>query len=275
VTEQVAIENRSLAVIRMGEGNPTVVLEAGLGFDATIWSNIQPEIATFCEVCAYSRAGIGDSPSATGKRDIQNIVNDLETLLENDSMEGPFILVGHSIGGLIINMYAYQHPQQVAGLVFVDSSHPNQDNELPQALPEDLRAAKIARSLNSKPPENWFSSATATQGETAYMQPGSLGHRPVAVLTADTSIVHPEEITWAKENLGTNYTKDIAMAEKAVWKTLQGQYAQLSSNTQHLDVKGSFHFIHLDKPEVVVEAIQQVVQSVRTGEPLTPMEQSL
>lgn len=269
--KQVNVGNRNLAVTCMGEGQPTVVLESGLGDDAGVWASLelQPKIAAFSKVCAYNRAGLGESNPAPGQRTVQDVVDDLAALLADSSMTAPFVLVGHSIGGLIVNMYAHQHPQRVAGLVFVDTSHPNQEGEFRKALP---RALNDAFDLHGTPPENWDSLEARKQGETDYMQAGSFGDKPVVVLTADTNLLDQAAIDWTKENIWAGYDEDIDRAEKGVWKSLQEQYAELSNNTRHTVVKGSTHYIQRDNPEVVVEAIRQVVEAVRTGKPLEPSE---
>ena len=264
--KQVKVGNRKLAVTCMGEGQPTVVLESGLGDDASIWADLQPEIATFTRVCAYSRAGLGESDPAPGQRIVQNVVDDLEALLADSSMKSPFVLVGHSIGGLVVNMYAHQRPRQVAGLVFVDSSHSNQEEEFRKVFPTALNEAF---DLHETPPENWDSLAARKQGETKYMQPGSLANKPIVVLTADTSLLDQETIDWTKENIWAGYNEDIDRAGTEVWKGLQKQYAELSSHTRHTVVRGSLHYIQRDKPEAVVEAVRQVVEAIRTGNPLS------
>lgn len=116
VKEKVDAGDRDLSVTCMGEGSPTVILEAGLGDDAGVWMDVQLDIAAFSRVCAYSRAGLGESDAVTERRTIQDVVNDLNTSLMNSPVEGPFVLVGHSIGGLIVNMYAHQKPKQVVGM---------------------------------------------------------------------------------------------------------------------------------------------------------------
>ena len=269
--EQINVGNRNLAVTCRGEGQPTVVLESGLGDDGGVWANIelQPKIAAFSKVCAYSRAGLGESDPAPGQRTVQDVVDDLAALLADSSMDGPFVLVGHSIGGLIVNMYAHQHPQQIAGLVFVDSSHPNQGREFRKVRPEALNDAFDTHNTSL---ENWDLLEAVKQGETEYMQSGSLGDKLVVVLTADTSLVDQETIDWTKENIWAGYNEDIYRAEKEVWKGLQEQYAGLSSNIRHTEIRGSSHYIQLDNPEVVVEAVRQVVEAVRTGKPLEPSE---
>ncbi len=265
--KQVSVGNRNLAVACLGDGQPTVVLESGFGDDAGAWTSpeLQPKIATFSKVCAYSRAGLGESDPAPGQRTVQDVVNDLAALLADSSMDGPFVLVGHSIGGLLINMYAHQRPHRAAGLVFVDSSHPNQGGEFRKALPTALNDAF---DLHGTPPENLDSLEARKQGETDDMRSGSLGNEPAVVLTADTTLVDRAAIDWTKENIWVGYNEDVDRAEKTVWKGLQEQYAGLSNNARRTEVRGSSHYIQHHNPGVVVEAIRQVVEAVRTGEPL-------
>ncbi len=137
VKENVEVGDRSLAVTCMGNGSPTITLEAGFGDDAGVWMDVQLGVAAFTRVCAYSRAGLGGSDAVTERRTIQDVVNDLDSLIVNGSFEGPFVLVGHSIGGLIVNMYTHQKPEQVVGMVLVDSSHPNQKLEFQSVRPRN------------------------------------------------------------------------------------------------------------------------------------------
>lgn len=111
-----------------------------------------------------------------------------------------------------------------------------------------------------------------TDGETNYLDPGSLGDKPVVVLTADTTLLAVEDINWVKANIWPKHNEDVARAENRVWKDLQEQYGELSSDSRHEVVKGSSHYVQFDYPEVVVEAIRQVVEAVRTGKPLVHLK---
>ena len=102
-------------------GSPTVILEAGGGGGSVGWSKIQPGVASFTRVCSYDRAGYGWSDNGPLPRTAGRIVTELHTLLTRAAVPGPYVLVGHSFGGLIVRLYAYRYPQQVAGLVLVDS----------------------------------------------------------------------------------------------------------------------------------------------------------
>jgi pimeloyl-ACP methyl ester carboxylesterase len=122
----VDVDGHSLHINCVGEGSPTVILESGSGANSTAWANIQPEVSDTTRVCAYDRAGSGWSEPGPGPGDPQQIAGELHTLLGNAGIEGPYVLVGHSFGGLYVLMYADLYPNEVEGMVLVDSSHPEQ-----------------------------------------------------------------------------------------------------------------------------------------------------
>ncbi|HEX5810173.1 MAG TPA: alpha/beta hydrolase, partial [Anaerolineales bacterium] len=108
------------------DGSPTVILESGLGGTSSSWGWIQPSVAKTTRVCAYDRAGMGWSDSSPAPRDVQNIATELHTLLQNAQIPGPYVLAGWSYGGMYVRQYASQYPDEVAGLVLLDSSSPEQ-----------------------------------------------------------------------------------------------------------------------------------------------------
>jgi pimeloyl-ACP methyl ester carboxylesterase len=130
--EMVDVGTHTLHINCLGEGGPTVILEAAnLGMSAH-WVRVQQQLAQTTRVCAYDRAGMGWSGSGTEPRDAKQISSELHTLLKGADTEGPYVLVGHSYGGLYARMYAARYPNQVAGVVLVDSSHPEQFTRSPQ-----------------------------------------------------------------------------------------------------------------------------------------------
>ena len=120
----------------MGNGSPTVVLDAGRGDSFNSWRKVQPQIATFTRVCSYDRAGLGYSETSPFPRTSRVFAEELKRLLINDRIPPPYVLVGHSLGGANIRVYANQNPSSIAGMVLVDSVHPDQDNRLPRAVVE-------------------------------------------------------------------------------------------------------------------------------------------
>ena len=103
-----------------GEGTPTVVVESGWGDFSETWARVQPEIARTTRVCTYDRAGMGWSEASPEPRTAREFAKELHTLLEKANESGPHILVGHSMGGYTVRVYAHDYPDEVVGLVLVD-----------------------------------------------------------------------------------------------------------------------------------------------------------
>jgi pimeloyl-ACP methyl ester carboxylesterase len=127
----------------MGTGKETVVLDAGLGLNSLEWTLVQPKIAAFTRVCSYDRAGYGWSDESPLPRTSEHIAHELHTLLTRAQIPKPFILVGHSIGGLYMQQYASLYPEEVAGLILVDSCHEDQSTKLPQEPPKGKLATLL------------------------------------------------------------------------------------------------------------------------------------
>jgi pimeloyl-ACP methyl ester carboxylesterase len=127
----------------VGTGSPTVVLDAGLGGTSLDWSLVQAEIGQTTRVCAFDRAGMGWSDSSPEPRDAQHIAQELHALLHNANVPGPYVLVGWSYGGMYAREYAGQYSDEVAGLVLLDSSHPDQWTSTPEGQAQFESSAKI------------------------------------------------------------------------------------------------------------------------------------
>ena len=220
--ELVDVGGHSLHISCVGEGSPTVFLESGSGATSVDWANIQPEVANTTRVCAYDRAGSGWSEPGPGPGDPQQIAGELHTLLGNAGIDGPYVLVGHSFGGLYVRMYAELYPNEVEGMVLVDSSHPEQS----------------ARSAGAQ--------TTPKSSAQVLLSTQSLGDKPLAVITAGEQ-------------------------QEPIWFELQEELAALSSDSVHRVVEGATHGSLLDDQrdaQVTSMAILEVVEAVRTGQPL-------
>jgi pimeloyl-ACP methyl ester carboxylesterase len=285
IGQMVDVGGHRLHLYCVGEGSPTVVLEAGHGFVALAWTMVQPEIANTVRTCAYDRAGLGWSELGPNPRTPERIAQELHTLLDNAGIEPPYVLAGHSIGGKHIRMFTELYPDDVVGLVFVDARHESADPVRTQEefeadsaayvssleLYRVLRRFGVARllavplgrsvspSFNHLPDdvvyrlvllgvtENTLQSfigqsdmASDDQLRAAH----SLDGLPIVVLTADASLETPG------------------------WEAVQHELAALSSNSQWIVVENSTHDIHLDQPQQVADAVLNVIEASRRGEPL-------
>jgi pimeloyl-ACP methyl ester carboxylesterase len=279
--EMVDVNGHLMHINCVGEGSPTVILEAAnLGMSAH-WVRVQQQVAQTTRVCAYDRAGMGWSERGPEPRDARQISSELHTLLKGADTEGPYVLVGHSYGGLYAQMYAARHSEEVAGVVLVDSSHPEQFTRSPEgrAMYEQIRrmgavipfltrlgVIRLTNRLPAHPdlpPQQReqieaFNSSTRQVATTAkefsatpetsaqVRSMGSLGDKPLAVITAGT--------------------------QSPDWLEMQEELAALSPNSIHRVVEVSTHESLLyDRHDAQVSsaAIEQVVEVVRTGRPLT------
>ncbi len=117
-----------------GQGSPTIILESGSGGPSVDWLMVQPKVAKFSRVCSYDRAGYGWSDSGPQPRSSLQIAHELKKLLEAAGEKGPYVLVGHSMGGYVVRVYTGQYPNDVVGIVLVDASHEDQDLRAPESI---------------------------------------------------------------------------------------------------------------------------------------------
>ncbi len=245
----------------IGVGSPTVVLEAGLGSPSEVWSLIQPGVARFTRVCAYDRAGVGGSDAGPRPRTSDTVVAALHALLRRAGVAGPYVLVGHSVGGFHVRVYADRYPREVVGMVLVDASHPDQLARELAALPPyrsgESPALTAARAdladVRPDPPEGFAWAPSAAQVRAS----GTLGALPLVVLTRGRSPLTPP------------FPASVAARLEAVWGALQAQLARLSTHSIHVRATASGHFIQEDQPALVITAIQQVVDAARRHAPLS------
>src|ERR671915_229765 len=145
--EMVDVGDHSLHINCIGQGSPTVILEAASGGMSAHWVRVQQQLAQTTRVCAYDRAGLGWSESGPEPRDAKQVSGELHVLLEGADVPGPYVLVGHSYGGLYAGIYAGRYADEVAGLVLVDSSHPEHFTRSPQGRAMYERAKRLTALL--------------------------------------------------------------------------------------------------------------------------------
>ena len=249
-----------------GNGSPVVLLEAGLGGFSLEWTGVQEQLSQFTRVCSYDRPGYGWSEMSTAPRDARTMARELKALLAASGEPGPYVLVGHSLGGHIIRLFAHEYAEDVASLVLVDASH----EAMFQFLKRKGTASKNQRVRNvggkqqttSRLPENYpsrFKSVARTQlsrFQTRFAIQSEMRQfrRSAAEVRA---ISHPPEVpvtVISRKALAIAATgKSGLIAEK--WGEMQQDLQNRLGNSDHVIAKDSGHYPHLDQPELVATTI--------------------
>lgn len=284
-----------------GTGGPTVILESGGGVPAIGWYLVQPEVAKFTRVCSYDRAGYGWSAASSAPRTSAQIVKELHALLQAAGEKPPYILVGHSFGGYNVRVYNGTYPQEVAGMVLVDSSHEDQDLREPPALmkletqikkqlqtmerfgPFLIRTGILRLTMGHSPKDSSRASQYAEESQYLSLQPKFL-----QALAEELRLMPGESAAEvrASGNLGNKpllvltaglvpRPKDTpqlrGLTDKdmddfhEIWANqLQVGLAKLSTKGRQVLVADSTHMIPMERPDAVVSAIREVWAELTT-----------
>jgi pimeloyl-ACP methyl ester carboxylesterase len=291
----VDVGGHRLDLVCAGQGEPTVVLDGPVGASHLVWMRVQPAIAAFARVCSYDRAGFGWSEPDDTPRTNERMATELHTLLQRAGERGPFVLVGNSLGGVNARVFALRFPAEVAGMVLLDSGHEDQFARLPPSAgvtPQERRALGIFRvavrvgllrlfgvALGEGSadvlPDSLRPAARAMGFRTAWVDAVRnevlnavqahaeardaiargpkplLGDRPLVVLVRD-----PDD---------EQFKADPAV--RTVWMDLQRELAASSTRGTLRAVEGSGHFVEVDRPQAVIDAVRGVVAAVRGQAP--------
>jgi pimeloyl-ACP methyl ester carboxylesterase len=283
----------------IGKGEPTVVFDSGLPGSSLSWCYVQPEVAKFARACSYDRAGLGWSEPGPTPRNSLRIVEELHALLVNAGVPPPYVLVGHSFGGFTVRLYASRYPHEVVGLVLVDPLHPeewesmarNERQQIEAGVRLARRVALFARFglmrlyfylvrvhvVKPRVRSAWIASIEKMPGnllpvlraswcrpepyETIMCQVKSLSQSAAQVAATSGFGDLPLRVLSA-----SNPNEDRQLAQDAA--------AGLSANGRHTIASDSGHWINIDQPALVVEAIREVVDLARQRR-VTGSEQSV
>jgi pimeloyl-ACP methyl ester carboxylesterase len=261
VTTMIEVGRHRLEAIVYGSGTPTVVIEPSFGGSAAEWQAIAERIAGETTVIAYNRAAYGASSRARDRRSAEQIAADLDGVLGHLGIVGPVILIGHSMGGVYLRVFAARHLDRVAGMVLVDSSHEAQWAVLPAhySLKNRLLGLILLPQLVFFSRRKWrggsdrwsmareyltFKRLTAADAPLA---PGGLGQRPLAVLTRGPADQADSDGLWQ------------------AWYGLQRDLAGLSRNSRHLISDSPQHYLNEGDPDLIVAAVIDVIRCARDG----------
>ena len=280
-----------------GSAAPMVVVEEGLGDDFISGQRVQPEVAKLTRICTYDRAGLGWSADRPDPHDAKHFAQQLHALLHAAGEDGPIVLVGASAGGFYARQFVSDFPQQVAGMVFSDSSVPDQVRDIPGGAwtPEEARQVHheamwdlIKQSTGwarlrgqckgevEKGLDTWRNVARAEACRPEYARSGlaewdefwhsadeaaearCCGNIPLVIVSRDPDWRNP---AWDAQRDARH------IAAQPIWNKLQESLKALSPQSHRIIARGSGHHIHIDRPDVVVAAIGQVVNDVRQHKP--------
>jgi pimeloyl-ACP methyl ester carboxylesterase len=250
----VEVDDHYLYFECFGHGSPTVLLEAGFGGDTGVWDAVQPELAKTTRTCSYARAGLGGSSEIPGVHDADDEIHDLEQLLDRAEIASPYVLVGHSYGGLLVRMFAARHRKDVAGVVLVDSSHPEQETRDLAALPQRPSLTRLRRDLRLP---RVLDGVAVRRSFALAGQVRSLGDLRLLVITAGQQPVSP-------------LPSDVARQLATTWLSLQDELARLSDDSVHIIALHSEHFVQSfgGQPDLVIRGVRIVVRAARDERPL-------
>ena len=271
-----------------GSGSPTIVLEAGLGNDAMTWGGVQPVLSSTTRVCSYDRAGFGWSDALPAPRDADHVAAELHELLLQAKVTGPIVLMGHSMAGVYMRDYVTRYPADIVGIVFEDGSTPLQDDNpvmkamdskapppwalellaksamstgIPRLLGMcsqsikgfDARAAKLQAEdichTNVSPMFDAMDGINRSGQETVHS--GPYGALPILIISED-----PAQMTAVSSTDMAN-----------VWNQMQEDLKKLSTRSRRIIAKGSSHYIHIDRADLIEKEVPLFIEQVRGTAP--------
>ena len=253
------VDGRQLFLSCVGDGEPTVVLVGGLTSD---WTDVQRRVSDTTRVCSYDKPNVLGSRSehAPTPRDAAGMADELAALLDAAAVPGPYVVVGHSNGGMVAQLYAANHAEQIAGIVLVDSATEDQDLRAAELIrsqrPAEQAEAMIA-GMTAMPPRlidpEQFDHPTSREQLRASRTNAPLPTVPMTVL------VHGLPLD--------NLPPDLAGKYEPIWQDMQRQLAATVPGSTYQIVAGTGHDIHHDRPDIVADAINDIVATAHTDTP--------
>ena len=246
--ERIVIFNDyQLHINETGQGQPTVIIEAGLGSGLDFYDTLQTVISKLTKVLSYDRPGLGSSSKSPNPRTLPVYINELKLLLETEEIQPPYILVGHSLGGLIVRYYAYKYPEEIVGLVLIDclhedwfeyirTTHSNEEVEMFNKAIDPNQSTGVTK-------EEWEQFEYNCELIKGLEIPL---HIPIRIITAtqygrDQQVLgyHPEDMK--------------------VWAEMQAGIMHNVKDAKQIITDKSGHSIHLTEPELIINSIEEII----------------
>jgi pimeloyl-ACP methyl ester carboxylesterase len=245
----VEVDGRARAIDCRGSGSPTVVLESGLGVYSGTWVGVMDALADApFRVCRYDRPGLGESEVGERPRTTERFVDELRALLAQAGETGPYVLVGHSLGGLTVQLFAREHPDEVTGAVLVDAIHPELDARIePLLTPAQITTRREELELNEEGIR--FDDIIASEAQVQAAPP--FPQIPLVVLAHGLPFPVTDP-TWPAEEV------------EDLWSDLQIDLARLTTDADFVVAEASQHRIQETEPDLVAKVIRGVVTAAGT-----------
>lgn len=232
------VNGSKIAYSQIGNGSPTVVFQAGLGDDKTVWKAVIHMLGPTVSIFTYDRPGYGESPATSVARDPCSIAREQRLLLENVGIKPPYILVGHSLGGLYEYVYAHLYPEDVAGIVLLDPTHPDHLRRMQEEVPATASVLKATSKLFGTTMRHEFDAQAQC----------------LDMAVKDTPLQAPSQLLIRSE---------FQLVEKgkfeAVIHSLAEDWQKLTGANRVEVVPKSGHYIQKDRPDAVIKAIRTLL----------------
>jgi pimeloyl-ACP methyl ester carboxylesterase len=222
--------------IDVPESDLTIIMDAGYGDDSSTWENLLPNLKIKTSVFMYDRAGLGKSESTPSPRTSLHMIKELKDVLDKAGLKPPYLLVGHSFGGVNMSLFACTYPSDVYGLILIDSTPADYQKRFLPLMPSEFQQA-YKKQFTLEGTYDEFAASLAQLEESKYKLT-----IPVAILSAGNK---------------THYTEET----QEIWHDLQREMAAISTRSKFMIAANSSHYIHQDEPEFVINTILEMIKS--------------
>ena len=258
-----AVGQHSLFVDCQGQGVPTILVERGMACASTndpSWLPIRAALGPQVRFCLYDRANLGQSDPAPGPRTAEDVVADLHALVRVAHIPPPYLLIGHSLGGLFARLYADHYPQEVAGLLLVDAMHPD-------GLAAERTVLGAAHSTDPIGVQQRRALLEAVATDTADLPESIVQTLSLAQVrnTRHLETTPLVVLTGARHAWPADFPPDVVDRLQAEWQSLNDQLSTRSNQSRRMIAERSGHQPHIDEPQTVIDAIRWIIERMPTA----------